>query len=64
MNGQDTCGICEKPFPVSELRFTHFIKHVQRGEATIRIGRRGNWWFEKKLFSRGDAESAEDAKAI
>lgn len=47
MKGSDTCGICEKPFPVNEHRFLHFIRHIQAGEAIGHFDKKGNWWFEK-----------------
>jgi hypothetical protein len=44
---KDTCGICDKPFPVNTTRFLHFIEHVQRGEAVGHIDKHRNWWFDK-----------------
>ncbi len=45
---KDICAICEKPFPVNEPRFLHFIGHVQKGEAVATFNKRGDWFFHKK----------------
>ena len=44
---KDQCPICNKPFPVNQPRFLHFIRHIQAGEAIGRFDRKGTWWFEK-----------------
>ncbi len=57
---KDTCGICDKPFPVNIPRFLHCIRHIQAGEATGQFDQYGNWRFEKASKDDTETESQQD----
>ncbi len=62
MSTSDTCGICEKPFPINTTRFLHLIGHITKGEAVGRFDRRGNWSFRKTDVGKKVDEKATEKR--